>query len=128
MPADLKARTHALGNIPDSYRYLKAFDVFVLPTYQECFSLSLLEAMLAGLPCLATNSGGSPEIVRDHETGWLFEPSSTPALEQSLELALRERENWTKMGIQGRERVRTNYDFGKTLPEQVEAYYEVLGV
>jgi glycosyltransferase involved in cell wall biosynthesis len=127
LPADPKVRMHALGNVPDSYKYLKAFDLFVLPTYQECFSLSLLEAMLAGLPCLATHSGGSPEIVRENETGWLFAPRSAESLEQSLEEALGQRESWSKMGSLGRDRVRKYYDFSKTLPELIDGYYEVLG-
>jgi len=125
-PLSLRERLHALGAVAESYRYLKAFDLNVLATYQECFALSLLEALLAGVPTLATNSGGSPEVVKPAETGWLFEPRSTKSLLASLEQALRERARWPAMGENGRQRVQRDFDFPRILPTTLAAYKEVL--
>lgn len=126
LPQSLKERVHAPGAVPDSYRFLKAFDLFALATYKECFALSLLEAQLAQLPCLATNSGGSPEIVREGQTGWLFAPRSTNALRDALVRALNERDLWSLYGQRAQERVRREYDFTKILPEIVAMYQRLI--
>lgn len=126
LPAPLRDRIEAPGAIADSYRYLKAFDLFALPTYQECFALSLLEAQLAGLPCIATNSGGSPEIVREGETGWLFKPRSSEALHAALEQALHDTSRWNSFGARAQKRVRQDFDFSKLLPQTLIAYRKLL--
>jgi glycosyltransferase involved in cell wall biosynthesis len=69
-----------MGQVKDSYQYLRAFDSFVLSSTSEPFGMVLLEAMLAGLPILASNRHGIPEVVGD--SGWLFTP------EDAAELAL----------------------------------------
>ncbi|MFZ2310319.1 MAG: glycosyltransferase [Patescibacteria group bacterium] len=51
------------GEIPEASRYLKAFDLFVLPSIFEGLSLSLIEAISAGIPVIASRVGGSEEIV-----------------------------------------------------------------
>jgi len=61
----LQGRVFITGAIPNAARYLKAFDVFVLPSLAEGFGLSLLEATLAEVPIVATRVGGVPECVGD---------------------------------------------------------------
>ena len=58
---------HLIGPLHYSYQYLKAFDVFVLPSIFEGLSISLLEALFADLPILASNIGGNGEIVNEYE-------------------------------------------------------------
>ena len=50
------------GPIPASYKYLKALDLYVLPSYLECFSLSLLDAQLASLPLLPLEVGALQKL------------------------------------------------------------------
>jgi glycosyltransferase involved in cell wall biosynthesis len=52
-----------VGSIKDSYKFIKAFDVFTLPSRYEGLSISLIEAIFAGVPILASNVGGNPEVV-----------------------------------------------------------------
>ena len=52
-----------VGEIKDSYQYIKAFDVFALPSRFEGLSISLIEAIYAEIPILTTNVGGNPEVV-----------------------------------------------------------------
>jgi glycosyltransferase involved in cell wall biosynthesis len=52
-----------VGAIKDSYKYIKAFDVFTLPSRYEGLSISLIEAIFAEIPILASNVGGNTEIV-----------------------------------------------------------------
>jgi len=119
-------RMHFPGSVADSYKYLRAFDLFALPTYAECFSLALLEAQLAALPCLASASGGSPQIVRENETGWLFEPRSTEACVSALKRALTDRAKWPTFGRTAHDQVVELYDSSKILPTTIDRYREVL--
>ncbi|MFA5131385.1 MAG: glycosyltransferase [Patescibacteria group bacterium] len=59
----LEKEVYLLGEIKDASRYLKAFDLFVLPSIFEGMSLSLMEAVVAGIPALASRVGGNEEII-----------------------------------------------------------------
>ena len=126
LPPDLKSRVHWLGMVKTSFRFLKAFDIFALPTYRECFSLALIEAQLAGLPCIATNSGGSPELVREGSTGWLCEPESTASFQAVLARALLEKNLWNEFGKRAQDRVRAEFDSKAVLSETIEGYRRLL--
>ena len=62
--------------------------LFVLPTYNDCFPLVLLEALGSGLPVVSTREGGIPDIVRDGETGFLCPVKDAPALAGRIGLLL----------------------------------------
>ncbi len=66
------------GFVENAAEYLKAFDIFVLPSLKEGLPYVLLEAGMAQLPIIATNVGGMPDIVKHEITGLLI-PSSDPA-------------------------------------------------
>lgn len=113
----LRSRIHKVGRLEDGATYLAAFDLFILATYKENFALTLLEAQLAGVPCLATNSGGSPDLVKPEKTGWLFEPASTNSLEVAVRLALSEETKWQEFGEKSKEQVRKTYRLDRVLKE-----------
>jgi glycosyltransferase involved in cell wall biosynthesis len=127
LPQDLRARVRLLGPLPQSHRLLKAFDLFALPTYRECFSLALMEAQLAALPCIATNAGGSPELVREGLTGWLCQPESTDSFAEALNRALADQPSWAEYGERARARARAEYDRVPALDETITAYRDLLG-
>jgi glycosyltransferase involved in cell wall biosynthesis len=64
----------------DRFDFLPAFDVFVLPSFNEPFALSVLEALGAGVPVVAFNSGGTPEAVKDGYNGYLAEKIDAKSL------------------------------------------------
>ncbi|HVV45163.1 MAG TPA: glycosyltransferase family 4 protein, partial [Bryobacteraceae bacterium] len=64
--------------------WLRAIDVFVLPSTSEAFSNSLMEAMGCGCAAVASNVGGNPELVRHGETGLLFTPRDAADLAEQL--------------------------------------------
>ena len=66
------------GRRRDIPELLAALDIYVLASLEECFPISVLEAMAAGLPVVATNVGGLPECVVEGVTGHLV-PSANPA-------------------------------------------------
>ena len=83
---DLDARVHLLGARSDIPELLSAFDAFVLSSLTEGYSLALVEACAAGLPCIVTDVGGNTEIVRNQVSG-LVVPSANP---EALASAMRE--------------------------------------
>ncbi|HET9643839.1 MAG TPA: TIGR03088 family PEP-CTERM/XrtA system glycosyltransferase [Burkholderiaceae bacterium] len=73
------------GAISNVDEVLKTLDVFVLPSLNEGISNTVLEAMATGLPVLATNVGGNPELVEAAVSGELFEPRDVRRLQGLLE-------------------------------------------
>jgi glycosyltransferase involved in cell wall biosynthesis len=68
----------------DLMKFLPRFDCLVVASRAEPFGLVLLEAMRAGVPVVASNAGGVPEIVQDGVNGLLFEPDDAPGLASAL--------------------------------------------
>jgi glycosyltransferase involved in cell wall biosynthesis len=68
---------------------LGSSDMLVLPSLAEGFSVTLVEALAAGLPIVATRVGGAAEIIVDGETGYLVPPADAPALAEAVLRALR---------------------------------------
>jgi glycosyltransferase involved in cell wall biosynthesis len=71
----------ATANVAD---WLRAIDIFVLPSRSEALSNSLMEAMACGCCPLVSNVGGNPELVRNGETGFLFKPGDVAELSALL--------------------------------------------
>ena len=80
----LSARVHFLGARRDLGDLLAAIDLFVMPSLWEGLPLSLVLAMGAGLPVVATRVAGIPEVVQDGVTGLLVPPADVPALGSEL--------------------------------------------
>ena len=72
------------GYRTNPYEFIHLFDVFLLTSLSEGTSMTLLEAMSAGKPCIASNAGGNPEIVTDQKTGLIFPNKDHSALVNSL--------------------------------------------
>jgi len=86
--------------------YLRASDIFVHPSLFEAFGFSILEAMSCGLPVIATNVGGIPEVVgENNECGILVLPGEHKALSKAIEKLCYSKELCVEMGKKARERV-----------------------
>jgi glycosyltransferase involved in cell wall biosynthesis len=88
-------------SIPD---HLALLDVFVLASTRESFPLAAREAMAAGLPVIAPQIGGCPEVVDDGVTGYLFESRDVAGLRERM-LRILSEEQHVAMGRAARERV-----------------------
>lgn len=80
----IAGRIHFAGSRGDIQQLLPAMDVFALPSLTEGLSIALLEACAAGLPVVASDVGGNPEIVRDGTSGLLFPSDDGDALRAAL--------------------------------------------
>ncbi|NLI56859.1 glycosyltransferase family 4 protein, partial [bacterium] len=75
-----------IGEINNSLvpEYLIESDIFVLPSLSEGFPVVVLEAMASGLPVVATNVGGLPEIIQENKNGFLVEPQNPRDLAKKI--------------------------------------------
>jgi len=73
-----------LGERTDCLEFLSAADAIALPSYREGFPMSLLEGMAAGLPVIATDVGGIPELVTNGHDGFLVKPGDIEALSRAI--------------------------------------------
>lgn len=105
--------------MPDLYR--KA-DIFCLPSWWEAMPLSVLEAMAASLPVVASAVGDVPRAVETGTTGLLVPPRDPEALAAALEELARDPEKRKRMGTQGRARVRVMFGPDRALAA-IEAIY-----
>lgn len=80
----LRSSVSLLGFRSDVKHLLAGADVFALPSLAEGFSLSIVEALAAGLPVVATRVGGAPEAIRNGENGFLVPPADPAALGQAV--------------------------------------------
>jgi glycosyltransferase involved in cell wall biosynthesis len=106
---------------------LEAAAAFALPSYDEALPVSLLEAMAAGVPVVATAVGGIPEVVADGVSGYLVAPGDKASLERSLRRLLGDRALGERIGAAARETARLRFAPERALP-QLEEIYRALGL
>lgn len=99
---------HITGRVPSVHPYYALADLFVLPSRREGLPITLLEAMAAGLPVVATDVPGTREAVRAGETGLLYPPGEVATLVDALDLA-HDRERRRRYGKAGLARVRDQF-------------------
>jgi glycosyltransferase involved in cell wall biosynthesis len=107
---ELGPRLLCLGYRRDIPALLAAADIFTLPSHFEGLPMSVIEAMLCGLPVVATDIRGPREQVVNGRTGLLVPPGEAVPLARSLGCLVHDPELRHKMGEAGRERARTHYD------------------
>ncbi len=98
-----------LGWIEAPWKSLVQSDVFILPSDTEGMPLSIIEAMALGLPCIATEVGGIPELIDDGKTGFLIQPGSTAELVDRLNILIAHPEHCHEMGLAAKKRYETYF-------------------
>ncbi len=116
-------RARFLGIRRDVETLLPLFDLYAMSSVSEGLSISILEAMAAGLPVVATRVGGNPEIVADGTTGLLVPPGDPRALADAIGYMLCSPARARAMGIEGRTRVRAHFSLGQ-MASAYERLYE----
>ncbi|GAB3230378.1 glycosyltransferase family 4 protein [Algoriphagus aestuariicola] len=116
-------RVSYLGYRTDVPDLMRAMDIFVLPsTFQDPFPTVVLEAMASALPVVATDSGGSVEMVVDGETGFLIPVGNVDIAAEALEKLIKNPELRSEFGMAGRKRVLSEYSL-EAFEEKMKSIY-----
>ena len=109
----------------DTAGFLAQLDTFVMSSLSEGLPLTVLEAMAAGLPIVATSVGGVVRLVEDAGCGWLCPPAQPAALARAMRQAM-ETESRTRMGEQGRAAVLRDYSVAKMSADYENLFVQLL--
>jgi glycosyltransferase involved in cell wall biosynthesis len=124
---DLSGDVTFLPTTPDVGTFYGSLDCFVLSSDSEGLPLTLLEALAAGLPAVATAVGGIPEVIDTGVNGHTVPKDSPGALAERIIEVLRHPASSAEMGRRGRETVVQRFDIRRCVEEIERLYSEVLG-
>jgi glycosyltransferase involved in cell wall biosynthesis len=119
---DLNHHVHMLGRRDDVPSCLQAMDLFCLPSLSEGLSNTLLEAMATGVPCVACNVGGNPEIVIPEETGELVPTKSPECLYEALSHLTQCDASLKNMAASTRQHIEDNHSIESMVNEYQDTY------
>ncbi len=122
----IEDRVVFMGARTDVSVILEKSDLFVLPSLTEGISLTLLEAMAAGKPTVATAVGGNPEVVVHGETGFLVPPKEPEKLAEAITKLLLDSDLASSMGKLGRKRIEEKFNLDSMIKEYEELYEKCL--
>jgi glycosyltransferase involved in cell wall biosynthesis len=105
--------------------YYRAASVFALPSYYETISKVTMEAMACGLPVVATNTGGIPELVDNGRTGLLVPYGSVNELASAIASMLQDESGSRRMGMEGRAKVEQDFTW-EAVARRVKSVYDEL--
>lgn len=104
------------------FQILNQADAFILPSFSEGFSISLVEAMYSGLPCIATKIGGPSEIINS-ETGYLIDPNDSTDILDNMQNVIDLSENERlEMGRRAKEDVEKRFSVEKYVKDLINCY------
>jgi glycosyltransferase involved in cell wall biosynthesis len=110
------------GNVKDVAPYLRASDIFVLPSSTEGLSNALLEAMASGLASIATSVGGATDLIETGKNGILISPDDLQVLLSALLTVLSDSDLRAQFGVKGRNFIEKSYSLSATA-EKLNALY-----
>ena len=114
------------GERDDVHDLYNMIDIFVLPSLGEGISNTILEAMASGLPVVATNVGGNPELVINGKTGMLVEPGLPAEMSNAIRFYLSNPDIKKMHGTEGRKRIERSFSMQSMINQYIEVYNEVL--
>lgn len=121
----LERHVTLLGQKSNIYEYMKHWDLFVLPSLSETFGITILEAYAAGVPVVATKTGGITDIVEHKKSGLLVESKNPKALSDAIIEILDHPAEASKLKHGGLERVK-HFDWNKVIKEIEDLYLSLV--
>lgn len=124
----LDANVRFVGFIPPNQipEFIQEHHLMVMPSRFEAFGVAALEASAGGRPVIASNVGGIPEVVRDGVTGILVEPNDRHKLAAAIIRLACDAKTRENMGNAGREFVKANYQWERSLDLMCELYERLI--
>lgn len=119
-------KMHLLGLQHDVAPLFASSDIFLLPSRVEGFPISIMEAMATGLPVVASNVGGIPDLVRHGEDGFLHDPQDVEGMAHSVAALLADAGLRTRLGAGARQRVLQEFSLRKMGDRILQRYQEML--
>lgn len=111
-----------LGRRDDVSDLMKLYDIFVLPSYSEGLSNTLLESMASGTPVVASNVGGNSEIVAEGLSGYLYPSDDSQALAEILIELIKDQAKRNKLGLNARRHIEDNFSIASMVNNYESAY------
>jgi glycosyltransferase involved in cell wall biosynthesis len=108
--------------IPDAYKYLKAFDIFVLPSVKEGFPWTIIEAMAAEIPVITTRVGAIPEIIESAKNGLLIEPRHSEQIAEAIIKLFNDENLRKKIAENGRKTVIDKFSLDRMINQYIELF------
>jgi glycosyltransferase involved in cell wall biosynthesis len=118
----LKKNIFLVGYKKNAPSLLKAFDVFILPSIKEGLPYVLLEAGMAGLPSIASDTGGIPEIIDDMESGILLQPGNSKEIAKAITYLKENNDKMREFGQKLHEKVTENFSTNQMLEKTMKIY------
>lgn len=100
----LQSHVTLTGYQSEPFNYLNAMDIFLLTSFSEGTSMTLLEAMRASKPCIVTNVGGNPEVIKDGETGIVIPNDDADALAKAISSLVKDKTKYDAMSAAAQKR------------------------
>jgi len=124
----LPNRVKFIGKIPrrDMYRFYSAGDIFAFPGIKESLGMVFLEAQSCGIPVVAFNNGGIPEVVQDGRTGLLVPLHDFHRFADAIEFLLTKKDIRKKMGQAAQGHVRNNHDIDRNYKKMKKVLEDIV--
>jgi glycosyltransferase involved in cell wall biosynthesis len=119
---NLQNNVFLIENLSPAAPYLKAFDIFILPSLKEGLPYTLLEAGLAEIPTIATNVGGNKEIIEDKKTGLLVNPANPGEMARAIEILIKNPKLAKNLALNLHKKVLREFSLEKMVNETLEIY------
>lgn len=113
----LEKKIFLLGKIDQAYRFLTALDIFVCPSLKEGFPWSVLEAMAAKIPIIASAVGALPEMIEGGKNGWLVPPGEPKEISSKIKELLDNDHQRQEFGLQAHQTVLFKFGLDKMVKE-----------
>jgi glycosyltransferase involved in cell wall biosynthesis len=119
------ARNLFLGTRHDVRQLYRSFDVAVCPSHSENVGAAV-ESLLCGVPTIATDVGGLPDLVKHGQTGWLVPARNPLALSTAITEALQDQPRARQLARNGQKLSENMFDVRKTAAQVVDIYQQIL--
>jgi glycosyltransferase involved in cell wall biosynthesis len=124
MKGGVLERVHFGGQVgqADLPRWYHMSDLYISSSHVDGSSVSLMEALASGLPCLVSDIPGNREWVEDGVNGWLFSDGDVDSLAEKILYAIKNRRSFRKIGAAARQTAEQKADWQKNFGKLLEAY------
>jgi L-malate glycosyltransferase len=122
----LEGKVLFLGERDNVHDILSATDLMLLPSEKESFGLVGLEAMACGVPVIASDTGGLPELIRHGETGYVFPVGAVDDMAEATSALLQDEEKHKRFSLAAVKRARTQFNADDIVKQYVHIYRSVL--